>query len=173
MTTEAQRLETMLGSIAEHAKHYLADEMAIAVVDIRKAIDGIHTLMLENLTAVIGIGGPSGVLVAFSYSAEMSNALFQRTAAALEIPAGEEEIYLHATLSETANVILGNALPSSTPNGGDVAMTPPAILEGAKRIHHMENAVFGSVSITTAQGSLNIYVVGPRDMFRHYLDVAK
>jgi CheY-specific phosphatase CheX len=172
MTSDAPRLEKALDAVAERARNYLQNEAAINITRVRKAVNGVHSVTLENLTAMIGIGGPSGILAAFNYSPELSDALFRHTTQGLDVSADEEQIFRHGTLTEFANVILGNAIPDAFPFGESISMTPPVILEGATRIHYRDDTVFGCVSIATDRGSLDIHLVGPQKMFDQYLKSA-
>lgn len=171
MPNEPFPIGALIDSIAERAADYLRDEAAIRVMDMHTAASGAaDDLVLENLTVLIGIGGPSGVLIAFSFSQDLSEALLRHTAAMLEIAQGEERKFLYGTLAETANVIVGNAVPGEVSGALHVAMTPPVILEAATRIHHVEGAASGSISISTLQGRLDIYLVWPQRLFVHILD---
>lgn len=172
MTSDTSRLEKVLDAVAERARNYLQDEAAIGVTRVRRAVNEVHSVTLENLTAMIGIGGPSGILVAFNYSPELSDALFRHMTQGLDVSADEEQVFRHGTLTEIANVILGNSIPEAFAVGESIPMTPPVILEGATRIHHRDDTMFGSISIATLRGPLDIHLVGPRRIFDHYLKSA-
>lgn len=172
MMRETQNLERMVASLADRTSFYLTAEMAIDVTGIRDSGTGLEALTLGPLTAVVGVGGPSGMLVAFSYSPELADALFLRMADALDLAAGEEDTYRDASLSEIANVITGNWIADFSRPGERVPLTPPVILEGAKRIHHVPNATFRNITTITSEGSLSIYLIGPQNMFDHFLNAA-
>ena len=170
MMLEPQTLERMVSSLEMRTRNYLTDEMDIAVSDVRHQGRDLESLKLENLTAVIGIGGPSGLLVAFSFCARMADTLYRRTTASLKIPPGKEDVYRDAALVEIANVIVGNWIADFASRDEHVSMTPPVILEGANRIHHVPNATFRSIAMATGEGALFMHLVGPRNMFDHYLN---
>lgn len=170
MMRETQNLERMVAALADRTAFYLAKEMAIDVTDVREAGDRFEALTLEHLTALVGVGGPSGMLVAFSYSPELADALVQRMADALELSDDEVDAYRDASLSEIANVITGNWIADFAPPGERVSLTPPVILEGARRIHRVPDATFRSVTTVTHEGLLSIYLIGPQNMFDHFLN---
>jgi len=170
MMRETQTLERMVASLADRTALYLTAEMALDVTDVHDAGTDLKALTLEPLTAVVGVGGPSGMLVAFSYSPELADTLFLRMADALDLSAEEEDAYRDASLTEIANVITGNWIADFSRPGERVSLTPPMILEGAKRIHHVPNATFRSITTRTDEGSLSIYLIGPQNMFEHFLN---
>lgn len=168
---EPLQIEALIEAIARRAASYLTDEAAIEVIDVdtvaRIAAD---ELALERLTVLIGMGGPSGILIAFSFSPDLGESLLRHTAAILEIAPGEEQKFLYGTLAETANVIVGNAVPGEMSAALHATMTPPVILEAATRIHHVEGASFAAVSLSTGEGHVDIYLVWPQKLFVHILD---
>ena len=170
MIRETQNFERMVASLADRTALYLTAEMAIDVTGVHDAGRGLEALTLEPLTAVVGVGGPSGMLVAFSYSPELADALFLRMADALDLSADDEDAYRDASLSEIANVITGNWIADFSRPGERVSLTPPVILEGATRIHQVPNATFRCITTITGEGSLGIYLIGPQNMFDHFLN---
>jgi CheY-specific phosphatase CheX len=170
MTGVLLRLETVIEAVAKHASHYLKHEARIENIITRKSVEGAQALPLEYYTAMIGIGGSAGFLVALSYSPELSEALFQHTTAGLLIPPEQRQMYLNGTLTEVANVILGHAVPDAAPSGDMVAISPPVILEGAKFLHLAQDARFGSIAIASSRGALNIHLVSVQTIVDHYLN---
>ena len=162
----------MLASLAERTRRYLTDEMAIAVHAVHDSDGHADALSLAQMTAVIGIGGPSGLLIAFSYSPELADALFQRMIAALEIPPHEAEAFRGASLTEILNVIAGNWIADFSPPGARVCLTPPVLVEGARHIHRVPNATFRTLLATTEFGPLNVHLIGPQNLFDLHLNAA-
>ena len=170
MIRETENIERMVTALADRTTLYLASHMAIDVTDVENAGQGLDALTLEHLTAVVGVGGPSGVLVAFSYSPGLADALFQHTADALGFSEDEGDVLRDACLSEIANVITGNWIADFAPPGERISMTPPVVLEGARHIHHVPDATFRSITTVTKEGPLSIYLIGPQNMFDQFLD---
>lgn len=163
---------TMVPALAERTRQHLSGEMDIAVRDLHETDDITDALTLEHLTAVVGIGGPSGLLVAFTFSPQIAEALFQTTLVALGLPEDEAEAFRDACLTEFANVIAGNWIADFAQPGTPVCLTPPVLVEGAKRIHHVPNATFHSLSVHTDAGRLDIHLVGPQNRFDLHLNAA-
>jgi len=86
------------------------------------------------------------------------------------VPPGEEDLYRCSTVTEVANVIIGNCTADFSSFGERISISPPILLEGTKHIHRMKDAMFNNVAIVTAQGCFDINLVGPRDMFNAHLD---
>lgn len=157
-------------SLVDHTKDYLMCEAGIAVTHARRAARSLDQLNLRQSTAVIGVGGDFGVLIAFSFPPELVDILYRRLAAAFEVPAGEEALYRREAVTETANIIIGNCTARFAADGGRVSMSPPVLLEAAKPIPRMKNAIFDSVSLVTPHGVFEINLVGPYDMFDAHLN---
>lgn len=161
----ANLFQSAADGLAAKARDYLANEAGIAVSDVHVAIDNVEHLKLRELTAVIGVGGDVGVLVAVSFSQPMADALFARLTAGLTIPPGQEADFREATVTEAANVIIGHCTGDFEKDGSYVSLSPPILLEDARSIFRMKNAKFGTVQITSPQGAMDIHLIGPRGIF--------
>jgi CheY-specific phosphatase CheX len=163
----------VISSLVERTKCYLADEVGIDVTEIRRADGDIDQLRLRQETTVIGVGGSVGLLVAFSFPQEIIDVLYERLAASIEVPPSEEGLYRRATVSEIANVIIGSCTADFSARGERISISPPIMLEEAKHIRRMKNAMFSTISMVTEHGCFDINLVGPRDMFDACLDYVK
>jgi CheY-specific phosphatase CheX len=154
--------KTVATTLAGRTRCYLADQASIEVMDVQTSTEDVDHLTLRHTTAIIGLGG---LLIAFSFPREMIDVLYERLTADIEIPVGQEAVYRDAAVTEAANVIAGNCTADLAGPGERIALSPPVLLEDARQIHRLKNAMFGTVSINTRQGSFDIHMVGPRDMF--------
>ena len=139
--------------------------MGIDVTEMRAARDNIEHLKLRHLTAVLGLGGSAGLLVAFSFSQQIADVLFRRLTAGILIPPEQEADFREAALAEFANVVVGHCTGEFSKDGEHVSLSPPVVLEDAKSIFRMKNAMFGTISMDTPNGPFDIHMVGPRDVF--------
>jgi CheY-specific phosphatase CheX len=169
------RLETtfpnaVISSVVNRTKNYLANEVGIDVAEVNKSAGDLDLLELKEFTAVIGIGGSIGLLIAFSFPRNFVDVLYSRLTAGFTVPPGEEALYRRSTVTEVANIIIGNCTADFSEFDERISISPPILLEETKYIHRMKDAMFNNISIVTAQGCLDINLVGPRDMFNAHLD---
>jgi CheY-specific phosphatase CheX len=172
MTQQQEALTHMMAALAGATQSYLESEMDIAVTAIADADNTPDSLTLDHMTAVIGIGGESGLLATFCFSPELDESLFQRLSLALGLPPDEAKDFRPAGLTEMANVIAGNWIAEFSPPGTRTALTPPVLVEGTKAIPRIPHAIYRTVSIATEAGSLSIYLIGPKNMFDLQLNAA-
>jgi CheY-specific phosphatase CheX len=157
-------------SLVDQTKDYLTREAGIEVTRARRGPRCLDQLNLKQSTAVIGVGGDFGALIAFSLPAALVDVLYDRLTAAFTVPAGDEALYRREVVAEMANIIIGHCTAHISANGRRVTMSPPVLLEEAKPVPRMKDAVFESVSIDTPHGSFDINLVGPCGMFDAHLN---
>ena len=162
--------ETVAACLAGRTKSYLAEQAGIAVTGVHAVTDGVNHLKLRQATAIVGIGGHAGMLIAFSFSQQMIDVLYERLTAGLAIPRDQIAEFRDATVTEVANVIVGNCTEDFAKIDDRISLSPPVLLEDSKSIYRMKNAMFGTVSMVTPHGSLDIHIVGPRAMFAAQLN---
>lgn len=160
----------VINALVDQTKNYLLREAGIDVTHARRGPRSLDQLTLKQSTAVIGVGGDFGALIAFSLPEELVNILYERLTAAIAIPAGQEALYRREAVTEMANIIIGHCIARFSANGGRVTMSPPVLLEAAQPIPRLKDAIFDSVSMDTPHGSFDIHLVGPYDMFDAHLN---
>ena len=170
MKQQMGRFKAVAASLAGRTKSYLAEQAGIDVTEVHAAMEDVEHLKLRHATAIIGVGGSVGLLVAFSFSHELADILYKRLTAGIKIPADQEAVYRDATVTEIANVIIGNCTADFADHGERVSVSPPVLLEDTKSIYRMKNAMFGTVAMVTPHGPFDIHMVGPLGMFDSQLN---
>jgi CheY-specific phosphatase CheX len=162
-------------SILARTRSYFDEEFGIAVAetDPDQNIGKIETLDIHGLTAVVGVGGPVSLLIAFSFEQHLVDALYARMTAEIEVPPGEEEQYRGSVAAEIINTIIGNCTADLQQSDQAISLTPPMILDHVKHIHRMQNVVFISRSLETDYGCVDINLVGPGELFDTSLNYVK
>lgn len=160
----------VIASLVDQTKSYLTSEAGIEVTLARRVCRSLKQLNLRQSTAVIDVGGDVGAKIAFSFPDELVDVLYRRLTAGLAIPADAEALYRREAVTEMTNIVIGNCTARFAADGGRVSMSPPVLLEAAKPIPRMNNAVFDSVSLVTPHGCFDINLVGPCDMFDAHLN---
>jgi CheY-specific phosphatase CheX len=160
-----QWVNAVIAATLGRTRSYFAEEFGIEVADITQDSGDIATLDICGLTAIVGIGGPVSLLVAFSFDQRLMDILYSRMTEGLEVPSGEEETYRSSVAGEIINTIIGNCTAELQQRDDAITLTPPMILDSVKHIHRMKNAVFISRRLNSEFGSVDINLVGPGELF--------
>ncbi len=161
---------TLIAALVDRTKTYLASEAGIDVTDARRATGNLNQLKLQQSTAIVGLGGKIGLLIAFSFPREIVDVLYDRLTAGIDVPEGDEALFRRETVTELVNVIIGNCTADFCTDGERISMSPPILLEEAKHIHRIKDAIFDSILLETAHGCFDINLVGPREIFDAHLN---
>jgi len=159
-----------MASILAHTRQVLHSEAVLEVQGAETFDCDVSKLQLHDLTAIAGLGGPIGLLIAFSFERSLIEAIYQRVTADIGVPEGEEALYIRETAAEIVNTILGLCTADFQNLDQTIALSPPVILEDARCIHRPKNAVFASMRVRTERGVVTMSFVGPRDLFDEYLN---
>lgn len=151
---------------------YFEEEFGINVAEVNEDRGNVEMLDIHGLTAVVGVGGPVSLLVAFSFEQSLVDALYERMTADIEVPPGEEEVYRGSVAAEVINTIIGNCT-ADLQREHAISLTPPMILDSVKHIHRMKGAVFMSRSLDTKFGGVDINLVCPSELFDSSLNYLK
>lgn len=163
----------VVASTLARTRSYFEEEFAIDVTDVSQDRGNIELLEIHDLTAIVGVGGPINLLVAFSFEQALVDALYRRMTADIEVPPGEEDLYRSSAAAEIVNTIIGNCTADFQQRDHGISLTPPVILDKAKHIQRMKNAVFVSRSLETTFGRVDINLVGPTELFDDSLNYVK
>ena len=162
--------DTVLSSVIDRTKEFMATEVGISVTRATKAAETIDRLQLREFTAIIGVGGNIGVLVAFSFPKNLVDILYSRLTAGLKVPPDEEDSYRRSTVTEIANIIIGHCTADFSSHGARVSISPPVLLEETKYVHRVKDSALRSVSLVTAHGCFDINLVGPSSKYNARLE---
>lgn len=170
MMQQTSCFETVAASLASRTKSYLADQVGIDVTDMKSVTEDVDQLKLRHASAVVGLGGKVGLLIVFSFPRELVDVLFGHLTAGIQIAPDEQAVYREATITEVANVIVGNCTSDFADREACRSMSPPALVQDCKSIQRMKNATFGTIVMATPHGSFDIHMVGPQAMFAAQLN---
>lgn len=131
----------------------------------------VETLELRKMTAIIGVGGVIDLFVAFSFEDSLIQALYMRMTEGMGITPEEEEEYRKATAGEMVNIVMGHCATDLQDMDTEVIpITPPTVLNLVKVVPRLKNAVFHLRSISTPFGAMDVYLIGPKELFSDSLD---
>ncbi|OIN91703.1 MAG: hypothetical protein AUJ20_10180 [Comamonadaceae bacterium CG1_02_60_18] len=163
----------VVAATLERTRSYFQEEFDIAVTDVSTDSGNAATLDIAGLTAIVGVGGPVSLLVAFSFDPQLLDVLYARMVEGIDVPAGEEETYRSSVAAEVVNTIIGNCTAELQQRDAAITLTPPMMIDSARHIHRMKNAVFISRRLSSPVGSMDINLVGPGELFDRDLNYVK
>ena len=163
----------VLASVHARMCSYFYDEFSIQIKELNQNYAEHETLDIHGLTAVIGVGGPAGILIAFSYEQRLIDELYGRMTDGIDVHPGEEKMYMESVAGDIINTIVGNCTTELQQGQHAISLTPPMIIDHIKHIHRTKNVVLISKKYTTEFGFIDLKLIGPGKMFDKNLDYVK
>jgi CheY-specific phosphatase CheX len=160
-----------MAAVEKRTCAYLNDEIGLVVTVNKTLVGNIDLLELRKVTTIVGTGGPVNLLIAFGFDPGLLDCLCQIATGNLEITADERELFLRETAAETVNFILGHATADLAETNNHVTLSPPVVLEGGRCIHRPKKAMFATIEMSTIHGILDIYFIGPSELFDQRLNI--
>lgn len=162
----------MARSVQRRSVAFLREEMDVEILQIEDSCGPVEELKLHDVTAIVGVGNSVNLLVAFSFEQRVIDELAVRFLADVDVPAGQESVFLRESAMEIVNIIIGHCTADLGPDSDPAFLSPAVIVEGAKRVIRPKNAVFSKTSMITSFGRIDVGLVGPRELFKSNLDLA-
>lgn len=173
MTNKPTHMSQVSASVLKRTREFLEGELGIAVKKVEGEAHGIDQLTLNDITIIVAVGGHINLLIAMSFVQSLVEAIYVRLTADIEVPAGEEHQYRCEAVAETVNTILGHCTQDLQNPKYRITLTPPVVLEEAKRLHRTKDAMFHCQRMETDFGTININFIGPRELFTAELNYVK
>ncbi len=171
MSFSRKQFPSAMAAVHKRTGAYLRDEIGLNVSTNKMVLGNLDVLELRDITTIVGTGGPVNLLIAFCFERGLLEHLYQVATAHLDIAPHEQAIFLRETASETVNFILGHATADFARDGSDVTLSPPVVLEGGRRIHRPNKAMFAALELSTNYGILDVYFIGPPELFDQKLNI--
>lgn len=169
-----QWISNAMPLIVARTESYFREEFSIQMEDRSiESSDEVESLDIRGLTAVVGVGGPLGVLVAFSFDQKLIDELYIKMTDGLDISPSEEKMYRDSVAGDVVNNIVGNCTQSLASTGTSITLTPPMIVDHVKNIHRMRGAIFISRILDSDLGQVDIHLIAPGELFNNELDYKK
>jgi CheY-specific phosphatase CheX len=165
MSFDPTLIPKLMEAVAARTRSVFESETGISVIDSTRRAGALDVLALQDVTAIVGVGGSVSLLIAFSFERKLIELVCERYTAGLDLADHEREFYIQGTAGELVNTIVGLCTIDIQQERSPVSLTPPVIIDEARRIHRPRNAVFASMMLTTADGSFDVNFVGPMEMF--------
>jgi hypothetical protein len=167
-----QEITAVIEVVERRTISFLRDELGLVPDGIDRCLRHEGYAALRSITAIVGVGSRAGLYIAYTYDDALIRAMTRRYTAELSIAPEEEELYLRETASDIVNVIVGNCTADLARRHGDLVinLSPPVLLEGARRIHGRPETTIATLTLHFAEGALDVAFVGPRLLFDDHLN---
>jgi CheY-specific phosphatase CheX len=166
-----KHMNKAIAAVIKRTRRYLEEQAGISVIGKDIVIGNIDVLELRTVTTIVGTAGPVNLLIAFSFAPVLLDHFLDLVAAEIGLEPHERPQFLLETAAETVNFILGHATADLAEDDAGVTLTPPMVLTGGRNIHRPKKAVFYAVELSTEYGNLDIYFIGPSEMFDTRLNI--
>jgi len=171
MSLSSSEIQKAIEIVASGVRNYLKSAHGIVSVAQPATNGKADALALNDVTAIIGLGGAITNLVTVSFDRTLLTHLLKLETQGLVVPENEQELYLRETAAEIANVILGHCLAyledlvACDAGGGRISMLPPVVIEHVGSMHQAQGAAYTSVVLPTDFGSLVVSIIWPYELF--------
>ncbi len=162
--------QTIVNFIIKRTQNFLIDEANLNLKFTDIAFNQTNKLELKHITAIQGINSTIGLFVALSFDDKIIEKICETMTEGLDISEEEKSMYLDETAGEILNIIVGNATSDFQTKGHAIMISPPIIIKDAKSLIRHKNAYFYTANLQTDIGDINLYVIGPSDLFDQTLD---
>ena len=162
-----------MDAILSRSRSVLASETALSVNGVEASSQNPSQLILHDTTAIAGLGGPVGLLIAFSFEKNLLDAIFERFTDDIDVPDDEIPIYRREAAAEIINIILGHCTMDMKYVDQTITLSPPVVVDQAKSIRRPKDAVFANMRIATDEGNLDVSIVGPKQLFDEKMNYIK
>jgi CheY-specific phosphatase CheX len=156
--------------VERRTRDFMRNELGLVSTEVNRWLLRADTVQLRAMTAIVGVGSRSGLYVAYSYDESLIRMMMRRYTAELTISPEEEELYVQETASDVVNVIVGNCTADLASRGETISLSPPVLMVGAHAIQGRPEATVAVLSLTFAEGMLDLAFVGPKSLFDQHLN---
>ena len=163
-------ISTVLKVVEQRTVAFMRDELSLIVESISRRLHQEESVMLRDMTAIVGVGSQAGLYIAYSYDESLIRAMMLRYSAELSVAAEDEALYMRETASEVVNVIVGNCTVDLARRGEVVTLSPPVLALGAKTIQGRPKTAIAVLTLRFAEGVLDVAFVGPKLLFDDHLN---
>jgi CheY-specific phosphatase CheX len=165
LSTDVEMDHRVMASVVKRTIRHFREMFGMEFISMHSSSGEIKALTLRALTALIGIGCPVGVLVAFSFDGSLAEHLLDVEMAGIDIASEERPHYLLEVAAETINIVLGHCTADLAEAGNVVMLSAPVVLDDGGKLRRPAGALFTRVSQETEHGMLDIDFITPRHLF--------
>jgi CheY-specific phosphatase CheX len=157
----------VIESVIEKTRSHFEDVVDIGILSTTFSSGEISELALRDITAIVGIGSPFKVMVAFSFDNPLAKYLTEIETRGLEITDDARQQFLLEAVAETINIVLGHCTSDLAENGNVVTLSPPVVvhMREESQIYWPKGASFATTGFVTDRGILDVDFIVPNHLF--------
>lgn len=163
-------VKTLVTVVRRWTRGFLQTEMGLSIHDEAVRLDRVQRIDLQDLTSIVGVGGPVNMFIAFSFDTPLVDHVTTAMTEGLDVEDMDPADLRQDAAGEVINTIIGNSTSDFQGRGETISLSPPVTLDGAKSVFRSKNAVFCTVRLKTDHGALDLDFIGPRDYFDEHLN---
>src|SRR5258708_36268368 len=103
-----QEITAVMKVVEQRTIAFLKEQLDLSVEKISRRLHHEESVVLREMTAIVGVGSRKGLYIAYSYDESLIRAMTARYAAELSFPPEQEGLYMRETASDVVNIIVGN-----------------------------------------------------------------
>jgi CheY-specific phosphatase CheX len=165
-----QEIIAVLKVVEQRTIAFLKEQLDFSAEKIERRLHHEESVVLRDITAIVGVGSRQGLYIAYSYDQSLIRAVTGRYTAELSFPPEEEDLYMRETASDVVNVIVGNCTAELARRGEVVTLSPPVLAIGARTIQGRPKTAIATLTLKYPQGCLDVAFVGPKLLFDENLN---
>ena len=163
-------LKKVSASVLRHAIAHFQNEFDLEI-EVQPTATDERELDTRETTAIVAFGGKINLIVAFSFEASLVEYLTQKATIGIRVDPGEHDIMMRETVAEVVNDVVGHSTGDLAVDDEIVTITPPVVLTTSRHVFKPKDAVFVNVALTTNRGEIDIWFIGPRELFSDSLEL--
>lgn len=148
-----------LQSVLARSEDYLSKLEVDATF--RHEIEKTPKMQLRDITAMVGISGAKGALIAFSFDRPLAEKLTEVMTHSFKLADDEYEEMLTETVLEATNTIVGHCTADLSLDGETIAITPPVVITSLASVHTAKDSPFRRLTADTPYGRMDITIAIP------------
>jgi CheY-specific phosphatase CheX len=173
MGIDEKLLHSVITSIYERIKSYYYNDYSIEITDFEYTLKDVSQLKLKYITSFMSINSPVDLYLAFSFDEKLIRYIFSEYTSDIDFDEDEEQLYLEETANDIINIIVGNITDQISTTGEVIQLSPPIVITNADKITKQKDEYFFTVDFVTTKGNMDIFCIGPREVFDTHLKYLK
>ena len=162
-------IDAVLKVVEQRTIAFMREQLGLSVTQIDRRLLHDETVVLRDMTAIVGVGSRAGLYIAYSYDNSLIRAMAKRYTTELTVAAEDENLYMRETASDVVNVIVGNCTAELARCGEIVTLSPPVLAVGAQTIQGRPKTAIATLTLHFTEGTLDVAFVGPKILFDDHL----
>ena len=164
-----REIAAVMEVVAGRTISFFREELGLRPTGVDCRIHRERSLRLRNVTAIVGVGTTAGLYIAYSYDEALIRSATKRHTAGISFSPDEADLYMRETALDVVNIIVGNSTSDLAQRGELISLSPPVLMAGAQTIEGRGESTIAALTLSFAEGALDVAFVGPKILFDEQL----